>query len=122
MASLTALVVALLLAQADPELEVKLEPCTAEHPCDGATDYPRLKVTLVNESARADRAEARADLLEQAAAVAQRIAQEQRQSSLMWRHRAEELALPPRISPLLCAGLGLAGGVALTVAIVVLVR
>jgi hypothetical protein len=120
----TALLLVLLLTRPDPELQPILEPCTAERPCGGPEDYPRLKVTVVNETARADKAEKRADLLEQAAVVAQKVAQDERANGLMWQRKAEELAAPPGLlqSPALWTGVGLLGGVALTVAIVVLVR
>lgn len=120
---MTALLLALVLAAPDPELQL-VEPCTSEQPCHGPEDYPRLKVTVVNEAARADKAERRADLLEQAAIAAQEVAQRERQNALMWQAKAEQLAQPPGLfeSPAVWTGLGLAGGIAVTLAIVVLVR
>lgn len=113
---MSALIVALVLAATDGPV---LQPCTIVDPCS-LDDGPRLKVTLVNEIERADQAERRADLLEQAAKVAQDIAQRERQNADMWRGKAEELALPPPwyTSPGLWTAVGFVGGVALTIAVV----
>jgi flagellar biosynthesis/type III secretory pathway protein FliH len=106
------LVLAVLLAA--PELQ----PCTAEDPCD-MHDGPRLIVTVVNEKARADKAEKIADLEKAARESAERLVQNEHQRAEDWKTTAQKAAYRAWYEqPIVLYGGGIATGILLTVAIV----